>query len=95
MLYLNVGQVLNAKNGLSEAHDLKEHHSVCPIVGIGTPPTPLPQASVPPPDERGAHTRLHAVEGVGEYQFRRLEKSLALLAYFVLMTISRYPPLPP
>ncbi len=24
-----------------------EHHSVCPLVGIGTPPTPLPQASVP------------------------------------------------
>jgi hypothetical protein len=37
-----------------------EHHSVCPLVGIGTPQTPLPQASVPsPPDQRvGGHTRL-------------------------------------
>ncbi len=47
-------------------------HSVCPFVGIGTPPTPLPEASVPsPPDQRvgggghqgtymflGGHTRL-------------------------------------
>ncbi len=37
-----------------------EHHSVCPLVGLGTPPTLLPQASVPsPPDQRvGGHTRL-------------------------------------
>ncbi len=26
-----------------------EHHIVCPFVGIGTPPTPLPQVSVPSP----------------------------------------------
>ncbi len=42
----------------------KEHHSVCPLVGIGTPPTPFPQASVPSPpptpDQRvgGGGTRL-------------------------------------
>ncbi len=31
----------------------KKHHSVCPLVGIGTPPTPLPQVSVPsPPDQK-------------------------------------------
>jgi hypothetical protein len=57
-----------------------EHHSVCPLVGIGTPPTPLPQASVPPPpDQRvggGAHPP--APKGVGEFQFRRWRKSLAL-----------------
>jgi hypothetical protein len=37
-----------------------EHHSVCLLVGIGTPPTPLPQARVPsPPYEMvGGHTRL-------------------------------------
>jgi hypothetical protein len=30
-----------------------EHHSVCPLVGIGTPPDLLPVASVPsPPDQR-------------------------------------------
>jgi hypothetical protein len=26
-----------------------EYHSVCPLARIGTPPTPLPLASVPPP----------------------------------------------
>jgi hypothetical protein len=26
-----------------------EHHSICPLVEIGTSPTPLPQASVPLP----------------------------------------------
>ncbi len=37
-----------------------EHHSVCPLVGIGTPPPLKPQASVPsPPDQRvGGLTRL-------------------------------------
>ncbi len=56
-----------------------EHHSVCPLVGIGTPPTPLSPASVPSPPgpkDGGAHSP--AAKGVGESQFRRLEKSLAL-----------------
>jgi hypothetical protein len=57
-----------------------EHHSVCPLVGIVTPPTPLPLASVPPPPSdqrvRGAHSP--AAKGGEESQFRRLEKSLAL-----------------
>jgi hypothetical protein len=43
-----------------------EYHSVCPLVGIGTI---LP---------RGAGVNLLAGEGVGESQFRRLEKILAL-----------------
>ncbi len=31
-----------------------EHHSVCPLVGIGTPPTPPPLGSVPlPPRTKG------------------------------------------
>jgi hypothetical protein len=34
----------------------KEYHSVCPLVGIGTLPTPLSPASVPlPPEPEGAH----------------------------------------
>jgi hypothetical protein len=57
-----------------------EHHSVCPLVGIGTPPNPLPQASVPVPSPRtkgwGAAA---AAKGVGEFQFRRLEKKLSTL----------------
>jgi hypothetical protein len=42
----------------------KEYHSVCPLVGIGTPPTPLSPASVTPrPPDRGAggHTRLRVM----------------------------------
>ncbi len=31
----------------------KEHHSACPLVRIGTPPTPLSQASVPSPPPPG------------------------------------------
>ncbi len=58
-----------------------EHYSVCPLVGFGTPPTLLPQASVPsPPDQRVGGGGVHspAAKGVEESQFRRLEKSLAL-----------------
>ncbi len=43
----------------------KEYHSVCPLVGIGTLPTPLSSASVPLPPEPGrGHTRLR-VRGWG------------------------------
>ncbi len=52
-----------------------------PSFGIWTPPTPLPQARVTsPPDQRvggGAHAP--AAKGVGESQFRRLEKKLSTL----------------
>jgi hypothetical protein len=59
----------------------KEYHSVCPLVGIGTLPTPLSPASVPLPPEPwwgggGAHSP--AGEGLGESKFRRRRKSLAL-----------------
>ncbi len=58
-----------------------EHHSVCPLVGIWTPPTPLPQASVPPPpqDQRvggGAHSP--AARGWGSSNSDDWRKSLAL-----------------
>jgi hypothetical protein len=59
-----------------------EHHSVCPLVGIGTPPTPLPQASVPsppPPGPKSGGEHSPAAKGVGESQFRRLEKKLSTL----------------
>ncbi len=40
---------------------------------------PLSPASAPPPEpKRGGHTRLCAGEGLGESQFRRLRKRLAL-----------------
>jgi hypothetical protein len=57
-----------------------DHHSVWPLVRIGTPPNPSPAESVPPPlgpKRRGAHSP--AAEGVGGSQFRRLEKELSTL----------------
>ena len=37
-----------------KVHKYMEYHSVCPLVGIGTPPHPLLLASVPPlPPQRG------------------------------------------
>jgi hypothetical protein len=52
----------------------KEYHSVSPLVGIGTHPIPL--SSLPPEPGR-AHSS--AGEGLGESQFRRLEKKLSTL----------------
>ncbi len=58
----------------------KEYHSVCPLVGIGTLPTPLSPASVPPPPQnRGGGTQSPAGGGLGESQFRQLEKKLSTL----------------
>ncbi len=60
----------------------KEYHSVCPLVGIGTLPTPLSSASVPLPQNRergGGRAHFPAGEGFGESQFRRLEKKLSTL----------------
>ncbi len=48
-----------------------DREAFSPAVGIGTPPTPHPQASVPPPPlvpGGGAHSL--ARDGVGESQFR-------------------------
>ncbi len=66
-------------------HYMLEYHSVCPLVRIGGPPlTPSPQrvyrCSVPLPPELkwGGHSP--ACEGVGESQFRRLEKKLSTLS---------------
>jgi hypothetical protein len=51
----------------------KEYHSVCPLVRIGTLPTPLSPASVPLPHEPGGGgAQSPAGEGLGESQFRRL-----------------------
>jgi hypothetical protein len=56
-----------------------EYHSVCPLVGIGTLPPPLSPASVPLPPEPGGGAHSPAGEGLGESQFRRLEKKLSTL----------------
>ncbi len=47
------------------------------LVGIGTPPTPLPQVSAPSP----------AAKGMGEYQFQRLEKKLTTLPTLCTVTV--------
>jgi hypothetical protein len=43
-----------------------EYHSVCPLVGIGTPPPPLPPSECVPPPPRikggAGHTRLRVRE---------------------------------
>jgi hypothetical protein len=53
--------------------------TVCPLVWTGTLPPPLSQASVPlPPVPKVGGSHSPAGEGLGESQYRRLEKSLAL-----------------
>jgi hypothetical protein len=75
----------------------KEYHSVCPLVGIGTPPTPLPQASEPSPSGPkggGVHTRLR-LRAWGSPNSNDWRKSLAL-CYSVLSAhpLSLFPPPP-
>ncbi len=65
----------------------KEYHSVCPLVGIGTLPTPLSPASVPLPPERGGGAHSPAGEGLGESNFRRLEKKLSTLTLWPARTL--------
>ncbi len=59
----------------------KEYYSVCPLIAVGTLPTPLLPASVPlPPDPGpggGGHTRLH-VRGWGSPNSEGGRKNLAL-----------------
>jgi hypothetical protein len=58
----------------------KEYRSLCPLVGIGTLPTPLSPASVPlPPELKGVvgHTRLR-VRGWGSPNSDDWRKGLAL-----------------
>jgi hypothetical protein len=59
----------------------KECHSVCPHVVIRTLPTTFSPASMspPPPPEPGGRAHSPAGEGLGESQFRRLEKRLSTL----------------
>jgi hypothetical protein len=52
----------------------KEHRAVLnftQVIGIGTPRTPHPQASAPPPWFWGGGAHSLAREGLGESQFRR------------------------
>ena len=60
-----------------KVHIYLEYYSVYPLVRIGTPPTPLPQASVPSRNQRGLHSCLR-VKGWGSPHSDDWRKSLAL-----------------
>jgi hypothetical protein len=65
----------------SQSTYIYEHHRVCPLVGIGTPPTPLPHASecAPPPGPNdGGHTRLR-LRGWGSPHSDEWRKKLSTL----------------
>ncbi len=60
---------------IHKVHMYKEYHSVCPLVGIGTLPTPLSPASVSlPPEPGGGGAQSPAGQGLEEVQFRLLAK---------------------
>jgi hypothetical protein len=52
-----------------KVHIYLEYHSVCPLVGIGTPPLSRMQVCFPPEPKGEGFTLLPPCEGVGEYQF--------------------------
>ncbi len=59
--------------------------SFFPVVGIGTPPTPHPQASVPPSPGSGGRSTLAGERRVGgEFQFRRGDIHCGTLYIYVL-----------
>ncbi len=58
--------------------------SFSPVVGIGTPPTPHPQASVPPTHGTGGRGTLAGDKGVGESHFRRGDIHCGTLYIYVL-----------
>jgi hypothetical protein len=61
-----------------KVHIYKEYHSVCPLVGWDSPIPSLASECAPPHRTGGGGAHSPAGEGLGESQFRRLEKSLAL-----------------
>jgi hypothetical protein len=59
--------------------------SLSPVVGIGTPPPPYPQASVPtPPPGSGGRVHSLAVEGKAGSQFQRGDRHRGTLGIYVL-----------
>ncbi len=67
-----------------KVHIYVEYYSVCPLFGIGNLPTPLSPASVPlPPEPKGGGAHSPTGEGLGESQFRRLERKLSTLPMII------------
>jgi hypothetical protein len=70
-----------------------EYHSVCPLVGIGTPPpSPASECAHPPGTQGGGGAHSATDEGVGESLFRRLEKKIITLS---TLCAAHSPPPPP
>ncbi len=63
---------------LGKLHIYQMYHSVCPLVGNGSPTSSPASGCAPPSGTTGAGVHSPAGEGVEESQFQRLEKSLAL-----------------
>ncbi len=78
------GRLLNVWRGDTITEEA-ECYAFSPVVGIGTPPTPHPQASVPsPPLVPGGGAHSLAREGVGESQFRRGDIHCGTLYIYVI-----------
>ncbi len=60
-----------------------EYQSVCPFVGIGSPPTPPPRECVPPRNQRGGHTRMRGS------QWGRLERKPGTLSTLWSMVLTQ------
>jgi hypothetical protein len=75
-----------------KVHIYKEYSSVCPLVGIGTLPTPLSPVSVPLTLETkggGGDAHLPAGKGLGESHIRRLEKKLSTLPTLLVQSVAK------
>jgi hypothetical protein len=75
-------------------HVYTEYHSVCPLVGIGTPIHPFSRyrACPSPLYQGGGGAQSATGEGVVKSQFRRLEKKLSTLPTLCLQSSSNTPP---
>jgi hypothetical protein len=78
-MYSNFTSVSTEEQSTYTAY--KEYHSVRPLVGIGTLPTPLSPASAPlSPEPKGERTLACGLGvGVGAVPIPRLEKKLITL----------------
>jgi hypothetical protein len=72
--------MLSSKNMyLHKVHTYIEYHSVRPLVGFGTSHPLSRQRVCPSPGTNGWGAHSPGSEGLGESQFRRLEKRLSTL----------------
>jgi hypothetical protein len=70
--------------GYHKVRTYKEYHSVCPSSELGLPPTPHPQASVPPPPVSGGRGTLAGEKGVGRVPIPTRDIHCGTLYMYVL-----------